>query len=76
LPGPDALPHPTGTAGRDGGEEPDPLLARAREVDAAHRRTHRRPASVQTLKKELRVGQKKAQQLRDLLRGNRFRGSS
>jgi hypothetical protein len=68
-PGPDALPHPTGTAGRDGGGEQDPLLDRAREVDAAHRRTHRRPASVQTLKKELRVGQKKAQQLRDLLAG-------
>ncbi|MCL6733315.1 hypothetical protein [Streptomyces neyagawaensis] len=58
------VPGPTGTPGRSAEED---LLDRAREVDAAHRRAHRRPASVKKLKDELRVGQAKAQRLRDLL---------
>jgi hypothetical protein len=36
-------------------------------VDDAHRQEHKRPASIHTLKKELGVGQPKAQLIRDLL---------
>ncbi|MGW6459104.1 hypothetical protein ACWF94_24810 [Streptomyces sp. NPDC055078] len=39
-------------------------LARAREVDADHRRTHGRPASIRVLKRELSVGQPTAQRVR------------
>lgn len=46
----------------------DGALARAREIDAEHRRTHDgRPASIRTLKAELRVGQPKAERIRALL---------
>ncbi|MGC5239054.1 hypothetical protein ACPXCH_04650 [Streptomyces albogriseolus] len=62
----DPVPHP---AGRASAPDPGDLLARAREVDAAHRETFGRPASIQTLKSELHVGQKKATALRDALAG-------
>ncbi len=62
----DPVPHP---AGRGSAPDPGDLLARAREVDAAHRKRHGRPASIQTLKSELHVGQKKATALRDALAG-------
>ncbi|MGA4896737.1 hypothetical protein ACPCAJ_02060 [Streptomyces griseoincarnatus] len=62
----DPVPHPPG---RDSAPDPDDLLARAREVDAAHRKAFNRPASIQTLKAELRIGQKKATALRDALAG-------
>ncbi|MCX4622808.1 hypothetical protein ACF09G_13035 [Streptomyces albogriseolus] len=62
----DPVPHPLGRAGAP---DPGDLLARAREVDAAHRKAFNRPASIQTLKSELHVGQKKATALRDALAG-------
>jgi hypothetical protein len=46
---------------------PADQLARARELDAEHRRTHGRPASIRALKTGLRVGQPRAEQLRALL---------
>ncbi|MFJ2174355.1 hypothetical protein ACIOHE_15755 [Streptomyces sp. NPDC087851] len=45
----------------------DPLLDRARALDAEHLRTHRRPASIRALKTGLRVGQTAAQQVRAAL---------
>jgi hypothetical protein len=44
------------------------LLSRARVLDAAHRRKYGRPASIQTLKKGLRIGQPKAEQVQASLR--------
>jgi hypothetical protein len=38
-------------------------------VDDAHRQEHRRPASIQTLKRQLGVGQPKAQAIRAALDG-------
>ena len=67
VPVPERAPEPTSTAGTG---DLNALLARAREVDTEHRRTHRRPASIHTLKRELRVGQPKAQQIRELLDGS------
>lgn len=66
-PRPEPVPEPASTAGTD---DLRALLARARKVDDAHRRTHNRAASIQTLKRELRVGQTKAQQIRALLDGD------
>jgi hypothetical protein len=60
------VPEPTGTPGTD---TEDPVLARAREVDAEHRRTHNRPAGIRVLKQELRIGQPKAKAIRALLDG-------
>ena len=48
-------------------QAPEDVLARARVLDAEHRRTHDRPASIRALKNGLRVGQAKAEQLRALL---------
>lgn len=58
--------RPAGTGGAD---DVPALLVRARAVDDAHRQEHRRPASIQTLKKELGVGQPKAQAIRAALDG-------
>lgn len=58
------VPGATGTGGAD---DVPALLAWARAVDAAHRQKHRRPASIQTLKKQLGVGQAKAQTIRAAL---------
>jgi hypothetical protein len=60
------VPHPAGMGGAD---DVPALLVRARAVDDAHRQEHRRPASIQTLKKELGVGQPKAQAIRAALDG-------
>ncbi|MFF9894950.1 hypothetical protein [Streptomyces longispororuber] len=49
----------------------DPLLARAREIDETHLRTRGRPASIQTLKAELRIGQARAQAIRASLNSAR-----
>ncbi|MBD9703397.1 hypothetical protein IHE56_15165 [Streptomyces sp. ID01-12c] len=65
-PVPAPAPQPTGTPGTGTG---DPVLARAREVDAVHRRTHNRPASIRVLKQELGIGQKRAQAIRTRLDG-------
>ncbi|MFC8520788.1 hypothetical protein [Streptomyces sp. NPDC057257] len=66
-PNPEAVPEPTGDTGTDSGDDWDALLARAREIDADHRRRNGRPASIHTLKTALRVGQPKAQKIRDAL---------
>ncbi|MCM8548914.1 hypothetical protein [Streptomyces sp. STCH 565 A] len=66
-PDPDPVPHPSSTADPDAPADPDGLLARARHIDAGHRRTHGRPASIKTLKRELRVGQTRATQIRAAL---------
>jgi hypothetical protein len=55
------VPEPTDTAGTDD------VLARARALDAEHRRTRGRPASIRTLKAELRIGQPKAERIRAAL---------
>ncbi|OKK06971.1 hypothetical protein AMK26_10450 [Streptomyces sp. CB03234] len=49
----------------------DPLLDRARKVNAAYLDLHGRPAPVAVLKSMLRIGQDKAQQLRDQLQPDR-----
>jgi hypothetical protein len=41
----------------------DPLLERVRRIDAQHREDHQRPASAESLRKELRVGAERAGQL-------------
>ncbi|MFF3884055.1 hypothetical protein [Streptomyces sp. NPDC001914] len=65
-PVPVPVPRPAGTGGAD---DVPALLARARAVDAAHRGKHGRPAGIQTLKKELGVGQPKATAIRAALDG-------
>lgn len=67
VPDPDPVPHPSGTADPDVPADPSGLLARARQVDTDHRRTHGRPASIKTLKQQLHVGQTKATQIRAAL---------
>jgi hypothetical protein len=44
------------------------LLARARAFDDDHRARHGRPASIQTLKKGLKIGQPKAERVQAMLR--------
>lgn len=53
------------------GQGGDPLLARARVIDAQHREVHQRPASAETLRKELHVGAGRSRQLVNLVRGIR-----
>ncbi|MFM9595734.1 hypothetical protein ACKI1J_24260 [Streptomyces scabiei] len=60
------VPDPTSTPGTDA---EDPVLARARQVDTEHRRTHNRPAGIRVLKQQLHIGQDKAKALRALLDG-------
>ncbi|MCX4993830.1 hypothetical protein [Streptomyces longwoodensis] len=65
---PEVHPDPVPAGSRTGDDDDfEDLLTRARQVDADHRRTHRRPASIQTLKTTLRIGQAKAQLLRNAL---------
>ncbi len=52
----------------------DPLLVQARLLDARHRELHQRPASAETLRKELRVGAGRSRQLAALVRGGRNLG--
>ena len=52
-------------------EDGDPLLPRARVVDARHRELHQRPVSAETLRKELRIGARRSRQLAALVRGSR-----
>ncbi|MGP4051898.1 DUF2637 domain-containing protein [Streptomyces sp. 2A115] len=77
--------RPVGVAGDQGernglvmGERPergeDPLLARAQILDTRHRELHERPISVETLRKELRIGAYRSRQLADLVRGSRRNG--
>jgi len=54
---------------RQAGE--DSLLARARALDARHRERHQRPASAETLRKELHVGARRSRQLTALVREGR-----
>ncbi|MGP4048481.1 DUF2637 domain-containing protein [Streptomyces sp. 2A115] len=49
----------------------DPLLVRARMLDVRHRELHHRPASAETLRRELRVGARRSRQLTALVRGSR-----
>nr|WP_107085718.1 DUF2637 domain-containing protein [Streptomyces acidiscabies] len=48
--------------GSSSGED-DPLLTRARALDARHRQRHQRPVSAETLRKELHVGARRARRL-------------
>ncbi|MEU4169469.1 hypothetical protein AB0F46_21660 [Streptomyces sp. NPDC026665] len=57
------------SAGTGGADDVPALLVRARSVDDAHRQEHDRPASIHTLKRELGVGQPKAQAIRAALDG-------
>ncbi|MFF9269102.1 hypothetical protein [Streptomyces rochei] len=66
-PAPSTEPDPSDPPDPDEPEDPTGLLARARQVDADHRRVHGRPASLKHLKRELRVGQARAQQIRAAL---------
>jgi len=52
----------------------DPLLARVQLIDARHRRLHQRPASAETLRKELRVGAGRSRRLAVLVRRSRSDG--
>ncbi|MFG2940362.1 DUF2637 domain-containing protein [Streptomyces sp. NPDC048282] len=61
----------------DGGKAPriaEPLLEKARMLDARHREVHQRPASAETLRKELRVGAARSRELVALVRGGRING--
>jgi len=60
-------------AGRDGDRiREEPLLERARQVDAQHRELHQRPVSAESLRKELRIGADRSRQLVALVRANRY----
>ncbi|MCX5604754.1 DUF2637 domain-containing protein [Streptomyces phaeochromogenes] len=50
-------------------EGDDPLLVRARALDARHRELYERPVSAETLRKELHVGARRSRQLTALVRG-------
>ncbi|MEV6486149.1 DUF2637 domain-containing protein [Streptomyces sp. NPDC051576] len=52
----------------------DPLLAQARLIDARHRDRYQRPASAETLRKELRVGADRSRRLAAQVRGSRVEG--
>jgi len=52
-------------------QDDDPLVAQAQAIDARHRQLHQRPASAETLRKELRVGARRSRQLVELVRGIR-----
>jgi hypothetical protein len=49
----------------------DPLLERAWQVDARHRKLYQRPVSAESLRKELRVGAGRARQLVATVRASR-----
>ncbi|GAA1502213.1 hypothetical protein GCM10009802_59200 [Streptomyces synnematoformans] len=58
--------HPTASRA----DSADELLDRARLLDAATRERTGRPASIALLRRELQIGQPRAQAIRDLLRGD------
>ncbi len=57
-------------------DDDDPLVVRARLLDARHRELHQRPASGGTLRKELRVGARRSRQLAALVRRSRTYGTA
>lgn len=56
---------------RDEGSVDDPLLERARRVDARHQALHQRPVSAESLRKELRIGAGKSRELVAMVRASR-----
>ncbi|MEV0476198.1 DUF2637 domain-containing protein [Streptomyces prunicolor] len=62
------------TMGEGPHDDDDPLLVQALLLDARHRELHQRPASADTLRKELRVGAGRSRQLAALVRGGRSLG--
>ncbi|MGP4089017.1 DUF2637 domain-containing protein [Streptomyces sp. KR55] len=61
-----------GTEGREPANgADDPLLERAKMLDARHRERHQRPVSAETLRKELHVGARRSRELTALIRGSR-----
>ncbi|MGI5192692.1 DUF2637 domain-containing protein [Streptomyces sp. CA-288835] len=55
----------------EGAGSGDPLLARARQVDAHHRELYQRPVSAESLRKELRIGAGRSRKLVALVRTSR-----
>ncbi|WP_324614059.1 DUF2637 domain-containing protein [Streptomyces sp. NRRL F-5122] len=55
-------------------QDADPLPDRARAIDARHRHLHQRPASAETLRKELRIGARRSRDLMALVRDSRSGG--
>jgi hypothetical protein len=49
----------------------DPLLARARQLDARHRELHQQSVSAKSLRKELRIGVVRSRRLAAFVRANR-----
>jgi hypothetical protein len=56
--------------------DPDPYLTWARTVDSAHRQRYGRPASIEALKKSLRVGQDTAKRLKEQLKPQTEEGTA
>lgn len=61
------------TVAKDGRQE-EPLLQRARQLDAKHREAHQRPVSAETLREELHVGAERSRRLVALVREERKDG--
>lgn len=55
-------------------EADDPYLERARILDTRHRQLYQRPASAETLRKELHIGAARSRELTALIRGNSVNG--
>ncbi|XLQ67192.1 DUF2637 domain-containing protein [Streptomyces actinocidus] len=58
------------SSAHDGADVDDPLLARARQVDAQHWQVYQRPVSAESLRKELHIGAGRSRQLVATIRAN------
>ncbi|GDY33930.1 hypothetical protein [Gandjariella thermophila] len=65
-----------GAAALAGVEDDDPLVADASRLDAEHWDKHRRPISAETLRRELRVGSRRARVLARVVRSRRQPGTA
>ncbi|MDF2267356.1 DUF2637 domain-containing protein [Streptomyces coacervatus] len=73
----DQVDDEVGQAREEGGDPngDDPLLARARMIDARHRRLHQRPVSAETLRQQLHVGAGRSRRLAALVTGSQSQGN-